>query len=320
MFNLFKKINKCNHEYVFLEETGNFINNKPYTYHFICKNCDKQITVQGQEIQNYGLKLLEKYTKYFNQYNCSFPDKNISDEKDIFILGKKYDSIILDVYQGAYGNGEIRNKLLKSCGYNPQKIQEDLNKLSMSLKESNNLLDLTMNKIMSERKKDYYFRCKGWYISDYICRESYILYDLYYHFKYKYNINIFNIPNNINYDIFKLKEESVYYSIYKLQGPDDSKYRLYMIYSKLHSVFETEFIYYFINYNGDIINISSYEIEDIKYKLDKERKIKKIKNINYNDKDYDYKEYFKKEYGFDIISDIENRNSKLIYYKDHKGE
>ena len=89
------------------------------------------------------------------------------------------------------------------------------------------------------------------------------------------------------------------------------------------SIFEESKVYYFINYNDDTFHISSNEIYDIQFGLERKLKIYNLKNnTSYSIHDleeFNYKKYFENKYSFDIISEIENFDTDLVYIRTYAG-
>lgn len=306
MFNLFNiKRLLCDHEYKYLETTTN---NSIETYHFICVKCGKEISIKGPDIEFYCLKLTEDYYKNFNRYNCSFP--SLSDEEVINLLKITNERYILikDILEAKYGNGLARKVALELKGYDYNEIQNDVN-MFISLKYARGNIS---------------FKCNG-IIGTYHCKLPNILYHAYNYFKCKYKINIFDIPDNIKYSpeqLNELKYLANKYNIESLKGEYNLNYRLYMI-DYYKSIFEESKVYYFINYNGDTFHISSNEIYDIQFGLERKLKIYNLKNNTsysiYDLEEFNYKKYFENKYGFDIISEIENFDTDLVYIRTYAG-
>lgn len=312
MFDLFKRKIKCgnkstcNHEYKFLETTGSPRDHN-FAYTFICVKCEKEISIKSADIEYYGLKLLENYAREFVKYNRKFPKSY----KQYMKLPTK-----MSLETNEYVNIMTYNDINKLYGFGINDIYYS------SVKDY-----IIENNIQVDKNFKFEFTCKGWYIEDYYCDKPYILYNLYKHYKDKYGINIFDIPGNSDYtedDLKRLEYMSIIYSVDLLKGDYSSRPRLYMIDHIIHDAYiPYEKVYYFIDSDGYEFHISEYTIDNKMVEL--ERKLK-IFNLKHNTSyaltaldEYNYEKYFENKYKFDIISEIRNPISDLVYYRYPEG-
>lgn len=312
MFDLFKRKIKCgnkstyNHEYKFLETTGSPRDHN-FAYTFICVKCEKEISIKSADIEYYGLKLLENYTREFVKYNRKFPKSY----KQYMKLPTK-----MSLETNEYVNIMTYNDINKLYGFGINDIYYS------SVKDY-----IIENNIQVDKNFKFEFTCKGWYIEDYYCDKPYILYNLYKHYKDKYGINIFDIPGNSDYtedDLKRLEYMSITYSVDLLKGDYSSRPRLYMIDHIIHDAYiPYEKVYYFIDSDGYEFHISEYTIDNKMVELERKLKIFNLKhNTSYTLTaldEYNYEKYFENKYKFDIISEIRNPISDLVYYRYPEG-